>query len=84
MLPEFEALQLLNSVEGDRVTWLGQASFLIRIAGKTILTDPFLTDFASPISWAGPRRFVPPGIPLDKLPSIDIVIVSHNHYDHLE
>lgn len=84
VLPEFEALQLLNSVEGDRVTWLGQASFLIRIAGKTILTDPFLTDFASPISWAGPRRFVPPGIPLDKLPSIDIVIVSHNHYDHLD
>ena len=83
-LPESEALQQLKSVEGDRATWVGHGSFLIRIAGKTILTDPFLTEFASPISWAGPRRFVPPGIPLDKLPPIDIVIISHNHYDHLD
>lgn len=83
-LPKTEAMKLLNTIEGDRVTWLGQASFLINISGKTILTDPFLTEFASPVSWAGPRRFVAPGIPLDKLPPIDIVIVSHSHYDHLD
>ncbi len=83
-LAETEALQLLDAVQGNSITWLGHASFLIRIAGKTILTDPFLTEFASPVSWAGPRRYVPPGIPLEKLPSIDIMIVSHNHYDHLD
>ena len=83
-LPESEAVQLLNSVEGDRVTWLGHASFLIKTSGKTILTDPFLTERASPLSWAGPRRFVAPGISLDNLPPIDIIVVSHNHYDHLD
>ena len=83
-LSEEESIQLLNSFEGDRVTWLGHASFLLRISEVTILTDPFLTEFASPISWAGPRRFVDPGIPLDKLPQIDVVLVSHNHYDHLD
>lgn len=83
-LSESEAMRLLNSIDGDRVTWLGHASFLIKSSGKTILTDPFLTEFASPLSWAGPRRFVAPGIPLDKLPPIDIVVVSHSHYDHLD
>lgn len=83
-LSEKESVQLLNSISGDRITWLGHASFLIKIGKVTILTDPFLTEFASPVSWAGPRRFVEPGISLDKLPPIDIVIVSHNHYDHLD
>ena len=58
--------------------------FLITINGKTILTDPFLSTFASPVAWAGPQRFVSPGIPLDKLPPIDILLISHNHYDHLD
>lgn len=83
-LPESESIGLLNSTQGDSITWLGHASFLIKTAGVTILTDPFLTEFASPISWAGPRRFVDPGIPLEKLPPIDVVIVSHSHYDHLD
>ena len=84
VLPEDEALSLLNRYKSDRLTWLGHASFLIKVDGITILTDPFLTEFASPVSWAGPRRFVGPGIPLDKLPPIDVIIVSHNHYDHLD
>ncbi len=84
VLPETESVELLNAIKGDSITWLGHASFLIKISGITILTDPFLTEFASPVSWAGPRRFVDPGIPLDKLPSVDIVVVSHNHYDHLD
>jgi len=83
-LPETESVELLNAIKGDSITWLGHASFLIKISGITILTDPFLTEFASPVSWAGPRRFVDPGIPLDKLPPVDIVVVSHNHYDHLD
>ncbi len=83
-LSELESARLLNSFQRDRITWLGHASFLIKISELTIITDPFLTEFASPITWAGPRRFVDPGIPLDKLPPIDIVVVSHNHYDHLD
>lgn len=83
-LPEIEAMQLLKSIDADRITWLGHASFLVTASGVTILTDPFLTKFASPVAWAGPKRLVDPGIPLDKLPPIDIVVVSHNHYDHLD
>lgn len=83
-LSEKESIQLLNSIEGDRISWLGHATFLLRTSEVTILTDPFLTEFASPISWAGPRRYVSSGITLGNLPPIDIVIVSHNHYDHLD
>ncbi len=83
-LPEAESLRLLDSVKGDRISWLGHATFLINASEVTILTDPFLTEFASPVSWAGPRRIVEPGISLENLPQIDIVIVSHNHYDHLD
>jgi N-acyl-phosphatidylethanolamine-hydrolysing phospholipase D len=83
-LTELESIKLLNSIDSDRVTWLGHASFLITTSGMTILTDPFLSKFASPVSWAGPNRFVNLPIPINKLPSIDIVIVSHNHYDHLD
>ena len=83
-LTELESLQLLNSISSDRVTWLGHASFLITTSGVTILTDPFLSERASPFSWAGPRRIVNLPIPINKLPSIDILIVSHNHYDHLD
>lgn len=83
-LSEEDSIHLLHSVEGDSITWLGHATFLIRVSGKRILTDPFLSEFASPISWAGPRRFVDSGISSENLPPIDMVIVSHNHYDHLD
>ena len=56
----------------------------LETSGVTILTDPFLSKFASPVSWAGPKRFVDLPIPINKLPPIEIVIVSHNHYDHLD
>jgi N-acyl-phosphatidylethanolamine-hydrolysing phospholipase D len=68
----------------EAVTWLGHAAFLLRLAGKTVLIDPFLSDYASPIQGVGPRRFAPPGLPVEKLPKIDVLIVSHNHYDHLD
>jgi L-ascorbate metabolism protein UlaG (beta-lactamase superfamily) len=83
-LSELESIQLLNSIKSDRITWLGHASFLIKTADVTILTDPFLSTFASPVPWAGPRRFVASPIAINKLPPIDIVIVSHSHYDHLD
>jgi N-acyl-phosphatidylethanolamine-hydrolysing phospholipase D len=84
VLTESESIQLLNSIESDSITWLGHASFLIKTSGVVILTDPFLSKFASPVSWAGPKRFIDLPIPINKLPAIDIVIVSHNHYDHLD
>ncbi len=84
VIPEAEALQQYSSLDGNKICWLGHASFLIKISGKTILTDPFLSEYASPVSWAGPRRFVSPGISIENLPSINIIIVSHNHYDHLD
>lgn len=74
----------MESSGDNSVTWLGHATFLIRESGKTILTDPYLTEYASPYSWAGPRRHVAPGIPIEDLPKIDILLVSHNHYDHLD
>ena len=67
-----------------RVTFVGHASVLIQTNGVNILTDPVWSDRASPFQWAGPKRVNPPGIPFDKLPPIDVVLLSHNHYDHLD
>ena len=66
------------------VTFIGHSSFLIRIGGVTLLTDPQFSERASPVSWAGPRRVRAPGRALDALPPIDLVLLSHNHYDHLD
>ena len=65
-------------------TWIGQASWLLQIGGLNILTDPVFSRRASPFSWAGPLRVNPPGIALDALPKIDAVLISHDHYDHLD
>ncbi len=67
-----------------RVTFVNHATLLVQIAGKNILTDPVWSDRVSPVSWAGPRRVRPPGIRFDDLPQIDAVLISHNHYDHLD
>ncbi|MER3422085.1 MAG: hypothetical protein C4293_01470, partial [Nitrospiraceae bacterium] len=57
---------------------------LIQLDGINILTDPQWSDRASPVSFAGPRRVMPPGLPFDELPSVDLVLISHDHYDHLD
>ncbi len=67
-----------------RVTFVGHATFLIQANGLNILTDPFLSDRASPLPFMGPKRVRPPAVAFDDLPKIDIVLVSHNHYDHLD
>ena len=69
---------------GLRVTWLGHASFLLEIDGHRILTDPAFFPRASPFDWIGPRRWYPPVIALADLPPIDAVVISHDHYDHLD
>ena len=69
--------------KGMRVTSVGHATLLIQVAGVNILTDPIYTERASPLDSLGPRRVAKPGINFDDLPPIDIVLVTHNHYDHL-
>lgn len=69
---------------GLRVTMIGHASLLIQAAGLNILTDPVFSERVSPFSFAGPKRRNPPGVALDDLPPIDLILVTHNHYDHLD
>ena len=69
---------------GMRVTWLGHSSMLIEIEGKRFLTDPLWSERISPLTWIGPRRWYAPPIALGDLPSLDAVIISHDHYDHLD
>jgi N-acyl-phosphatidylethanolamine-hydrolysing phospholipase D len=66
------------------MTWIGHSTVLVQMDGVNLLTDPTWSERASPISFAGPRRFVPPALPIDALPPIHAVLVSHNHYDHLD
>ena len=68
----------------DYLVWIGHATYLINKDGLTILTDPVFSERASPVRFAGPKRLIPPAIPIDKLPKIDVITVSHNHYDHLD
>jgi L-ascorbate metabolism protein UlaG (beta-lactamase superfamily) len=67
-----------------RVTFVGHATLLIQVAGLNILTDPVWSARASPVSFAGPKRVQMPGVAFDDLPRIDVVLISHDHYDHLD
>lgn len=73
-------------VEGGEVvvTFINHASVLIQTQGLNILTDPVYAYRVSPFSWLGPRRFRAPGVAFEKLPPIDVVLISHNHYDHMD
>jgi L-ascorbate metabolism protein UlaG (beta-lactamase superfamily) len=78
--PEF----LRSNTEKVTLTWIGHATVLLQLKGKNILTDPHFSERASPVQWAGPKRMVPPGIPLQALPPIHMVVISHDHYDSLD
>jgi N-acyl-phosphatidylethanolamine-hydrolysing phospholipase D len=66
------------------ITWVGHATVLVQTNGVNILTDPQWSERASPVSWGGPRRLSPPGLAFEDLPPIDVVLISHDHYDHLD
>lgn len=67
-----------------RLTWVGHSTLLVELGGFRVLTDPVWSDRVSPVPFAGPQRFHPPGITWDDLPDVDAVIISHDHYDHLD
>jgi L-ascorbate metabolism protein UlaG (beta-lactamase superfamily) len=69
---------------GLRVTWLGHSTTIVEIDGARVLVDPVWSPYAGPTRLAGQRRFFPPPLPLSELPDIDVVVVSHDHYDHLD
>jgi L-ascorbate metabolism protein UlaG (beta-lactamase superfamily) len=69
---------------GLRLTWLWHSTVLVEIDGRRILTDPIWSARASPSLWVGPRRFHPPPLALQDLPPLDAVVISHEHYDHLD
>ena len=91
VVPEITKIEIssdweeINLSEDDNyAVWIGHSTFLIKKNGVTILTDPIFSKRASPFRNIGPRRLIPPAIPLNKIPKIDVVTVSHNHYDHLD
>ena len=69
---------------GLRVTWLGHSTMLLEIDGRRVLIDPVWGERASPFTFLGPKRFFAPPLPLRELPSVDAVVISHDHYDHLD
>ncbi|MGZ5592780.1 MAG: MBL fold metallo-hydrolase [Usitatibacter sp.] len=79
-----DAAALRANTSAPTATWIGHAAFLVQLAGKNILFDPQFSERASPVQFAGPKRIVPLPITIEELPRIDVVLVSHNHYDHLD
>lgn len=75
---------LKNNGNATTVTWVGHSTLLIQLDGVNILTDPHWSDRASPVTFAGPKRLMPPGMAFESLPPIDLVLISHDHYDHLD
>ena len=66
------------------VTWVGHATLLVQLDGTNILTDPQWSERASPLSFAGPKRVTPPALAFDDLPPVHVIVISHDHYDHLD
>jgi len=88
-IPEFprvanDGRALRDNREAPTLTWIGHATLLIQLDGVNVLTDPHFSERASPVGFAGPRRLNPPGLAFEALPPIDVVVISHDHYDHLD
>ena len=81
-LPSFRTPRA--AAELASVTWVGHATFLIQLAGLNVLVDPVWSNRCSPVQFAGPRRYMSPGVEFGSLPPVDMVLLSHDHYDHLD
>jgi L-ascorbate metabolism protein UlaG (beta-lactamase superfamily) len=84
VVPDTAARLAAAPASGLRVTWLGHSTTLIEIDGAAVLTDPIWSERASPSTWVGPKRFAASPLALEALPHLDAVVVSHEHYDHLD
>jgi N-acyl-phosphatidylethanolamine-hydrolysing phospholipase D len=65
-------------------TWIGHSTILLQTGGLNVLTDPVFSERASPLQWLGPKRVMPPALPIGELPPLDLVLLTHSHYDHLD
>lgn len=83
-LPVFEPDFSKATAQDVTITWLGHSSSLIQMHGKNILVDPVFRERSSPVQWAGPERFTEPSVTINDLPQIDAVLITHDHYDHLD
>ena len=85
VLKRNKALEDIEKAFGkNTVTWLGHMTALLQIDGKVILTDPWFTSYATPLPPFGPKRYVAPALKLNDLPKVDFIVISHNHFDHLD
>jgi N-acyl-phosphatidylethanolamine-hydrolysing phospholipase D len=82
--PDAAQLRSYGKDSQPTVTWIGHSTLLLQMGGLTFLTDPIWSKIPSPIPPLGPRRFVPPAVAISELPTIDFIMISHNHYDHLD
>ena len=73
-----------SDLDRNHTIWIGHSTFIIKMNNLTILTDPVFSERASPFKRFGPERLIPPSISLEQLPKIDVVTISHNHYDHID
>ena len=76
--------EIINNKNTNFAIWIGHSTFLINLNGVYILTDPIFSDRASPLKNIGPKRLIEPAVNINEIPKVDIVTISHNHYDHLD
>ncbi len=84
MVPALTGVRPADRIAGLKVTHIGHASYLLQTGNQNVLVDPMWSERASPLRWTGPRRHNAPAVLLEALPSIDAVLITHNHYDHLD
>ena len=84
VVPQEKVLSDLNNLKDNNyIAWIGHATFLIKLGDTTIITDPLFSKNAGPLVF-GPKRYIEPAIPLNKIPKINLFLLTHNHYDHLD
>ena len=83
VIPREQVIINLKKIQNDYIAWIGHATFIIKLGNTTIITDPLFSKNAGPLIF-GPKRYVNPAINLEDIPKIDLLLLTHNHYDHLD